>query len=420
MKILIYLFLLFNLDIFFAQEASISLDSCIKWTKCNFPIYKQSELYKVQQAINVSAIREAWLPKLNLNATATYQSEVVQFNIPGFTTNFPHDAYLGSLAMEQLVFDGGIGKRQQSLEALSTEVEIQKNTVELYKTAERVNQIYMAMLLAKENIAMLELFKDNLMQRSTNVAAAVSNGVMLPMNLDEIEVELLKTQQNLIEATENLNGLCASLSLMTGKEITPKTALSVMPAGGNSMVMSIIRPETKLLLMQETLLEERYKLATNVALPKVYLGATGNYGRPGPNFINQDLRFFGSGNVSLKWNLSTLYGLGREQKKFDLNKKMLAIQRDQLNKNIEISLATYTSQLNALDQLIKLDAMILAKKAAISSVSAAQLENGKITSTVYLIQLNDEMAARLNLKIHEIKKINAWSNYNITMGLINF
>jgi len=26
----------------------------------------------------------------------------------------------------------------------------------------------------------------------------------------------------------------------------------------------------------------------------------------------------------------------------------------------------------------------------------------------------------LNLKIDEIKKINAWSNYNITMGLINF
>ena len=123
---------------------------------------------------------------------------------------------------------------------------------------------------------------------------------------------------------------------------------------------------------------------------------------------------------SLRWNISTLYGLGREQRKFDLNKKMLEIQRDQLNKNIEISLATYTSQLSALDQLMKLDAMILTKKAEISAVSAAQLANGKITSTVYLIQLNDEMAARLNLKIHEIKKINAWSNYNITMGLINF
>jgi outer membrane protein TolC len=278
----------------------------------------------------------------------------------------------------------------------------------------------MAILLAKENLSMLELFKDNLMQRSTSVAAAVSNGLMLQTNLDEIEVELLKTQQNLIEANENLNGLCASLTLMTGKEITPKTTLSVMPAGGSSIVMSIMRPETKLLLMQESLLDERYKLATNVALPKLYVGAAGNYGRPGPNFINQELRFFGSGTVSLRWNISTLYGLGREQRTFDLNKKMLEIQRDQLNKNIEISLSTYSSQLSALDQLMKLDALILAKKVEISAVSAAQLANGKITSTVYLIQLNDEMAARLNAKVHEIKRINAWSNYNITMGLINF
>ena len=186
------------------------------------------------------------------------------------------------------------------------------------------------------------------------------------------------------------------------------------------MVMTIMRPETKLLVMQEALLDERYKLATNVALPKIYLGAVGNYGRPGPNFINQELRFFGSGSIALRWNISLLYGLGREQRKFDLNKKMIEIQREQLNRNIETSLASYTSQLAALDQMMNLDGIILQKKAEISAVSASQLENGKITSTVYLMQLNDEMAARLNMKIHEIKRMNAWSNYNITMGLINF
>jgi len=420
MRVLISIILIANLNTLLAQEMRISLDSCIQWTKRNYPIYKQSELYKTQQAINVSAIREAWLPKLNLNATGTYQSEVVQFNIPGFTTNFPHDAYLGSLAMEQLVFDGGIGKRQQRLEEINTEIETQKNTIELYKTADRVNQVYLGILLAKENIAMLELFNDNLSKRSANVSTAVTNGLMLQTNLVEIEVELLKTQQNLIEAKENLNGLCATLSLMTGKTILPTTELSNAPAGGNSMVMTIMRPETKLLVMQEALLDERYKLATNVALPKIYLGAVGNYGRPGPNFINQELRFFGSGSIALRWNISLLYGLGREQRKFDLNKKMIEIQREQLNRNIETSVASYTSQLAALDQMMNLDGIILQKKAEISAVSASQLENGKITSTVYLMQLNDEMAARLNMKIHEIKRMNAWSNYNITMGLINF
>ena len=73
-----------------------------------------------------------------------------------------------------------------------------------------------------------------------------------------------------------------------------------------------------------------------------------------------------------------------------------------------------------MDQVIQLDELIIQKKSAIAAVAANQLDNGKITPTVYLLQLNDEMAARLNLKIHEIKRLNAWSNYNITLGLINF
>jgi hypothetical protein len=70
--------------------------------------------------------------------------------------------------------------------------------------------------------------------------------------------------------------------------------------------------------------------------------------------------------------------------------------------------------------MMKLDATILEKKTAISAIAASQFENGKITSTVYLLQLNDELSARMKMKMHEIKRLNAWSNYNATMGLINF
>jgi hypothetical protein len=115
-----------------------------------------------------------------------------------------------------------------------------------------------------------------------------------------------------------------------------------------------------------------------------------------------------------------LYGLNREKQRFDISRKMIEIQRDQLNQNMETSLATHSSLLNAMDQVLQLDDAIVQKKTEIAAVSANQLENGKITATVYLLQLNDEMAARLNRKLHEIKRLNAWSNYNITLGLVNF
>ena len=415
-----FLFLLFSTSSFWAQETKTSLDSCLRWSAQNYPIYRQSERFKEQMVLNVQGIKETWIPKVNLNIQGTYQTEVVQFNIPGFTTNFPHDAYLGSLVVEQLLFDGGISRKQVQLEQMNTEVEIQKNKVEVYRVVDRVNQVYMAILLAKANISMLELLQDNLMKRSVNVAAGVSNGLVLQTQLDEIEVELLKTQQQLIEAKENLNGLCTSLSILTGKTLVVTTEFVASPAGGSNLSASIMRPESTLLLMQEGLLSEKYKLTRNLALPKLVFNAAGNYGRPGPNFINQNLRFFGSGNIALRWNVSSLYGLNRERKRFDISRKILEIQRDQLNQNIESSLANFASQLTAMDQVIQLDELIIQKKSAIAAVAANQLDNGKITPTVYLLQLNDEMAARLNLKIHEIKRLNAWSNYNITLGLINF
>ncbi|NDB34513.1 MAG: hypothetical protein EB023_04020 [Flavobacteriia bacterium] len=415
-----FLFLLFSITSFWAQETKTTLDSCLRWSAQNYPIYRQSERFKEQMVLNVQGIKETWIPKVNLNIQGTYQTEVVQFNIPGFTTNFPHDAYLGSLVVEQLLFDGGISRKQVQLEQMNTEVEIQKNKVEVYRVVDRVNQVYMAILLAKANISMLELLQDNLMKRSVNVAAGVSNGLVLQTQLDEIEVELLKTQQQLIEAKENLNGLCTSLSILTGKTLVATTEFVASPAGGSNLSASIMRPESTLLLMQEGLLSEKYNLTRNLALPKLVFNAAGNYGRPGPNFINQNLRFFGSGNIALRWNVSSLYGLNRERKRFDISRKILEIQRDQLNQNIESSLANFASQLTAMDQVIQLDELIIQKKSAIAAVAANQLDNGKITPTVYLLQLNDEMAARLNLKIHEIKRLNAWSNYNITLGLINF
>lgn len=419
MRFLPFVFIL-GVSTLWGQMNSLSLDSCLYWARLNYPIYRQSELFKAQMMTNVQGIKEAWLPKLNLSLQGTYQTEVVQFNIPGFTTNFPHDSYLGALALEQLLFDGGIAKRQSQLEVLNSDIDIQKNKVEIYRIVDRVNQIFMSILLAKANISMLELLQDNLMKRSVSVALSVTNGLMLQTQLDEIEVEMLKTRQQLIEAKENLNGLCATLSILTGKTITNTAEFLETPAGGNTLLMNNMRPEATLLLMQEGFLSERYKLATNLAMPKLYFTLVGNYGRPGPNFINQDLRFFGSGSLAFKWNISNLYGLNREKQRLEISRKVLNIQRDQLNQNVESSLATYAAQLNAMDQVLQLDDAIVRKKSEIAAVSANQLENGKITATVYLLQINDEMAARLNRKVHEIKRINAWSNYNITLGLINF
>lgn len=402
------------------SQNSISLDSCISWSKKNYPLIKQNEVTLQQTEQNEKGIRENWLPKLSFMGQATYNTEVVQFNFPGMNLKFPHDAYLTSLSLEQTIIDGGQTKSQHNVEKLSSELTIQQNEVELYKLVERVNQLYVNVLLGRENLRILELYKEDLSNRAKNMKAGVDNGLVLSSSLDELEAEILKTDQNIIESKFQLEGLYKTLTLYIGKPVDESTILTETPIGGTAARIEIQRPEMKIFDLQTKLLDARFKQINVNAIPKVTVGAAGNYGRPGPNFINQELRFFGSANLTLRWNISSLYGLKREKTKVELNKSLVDIQKEAFLFNIQSSLNTQAAQLSALAQMIEKDDVIIEKRHSVTSTATAQMENGKITVVNYLSQLNAELQAKLNKKVHEIRRMNAISTINATSGSIKF
>lgn len=411
---IIILFLLLSIQS--QAQRVILLDSCVVWAKANFPLIKQNQLFNEVSELNIRAINESWLPKLTMNVQGVYQTEVVQFNFPGMTTHFPHDSYNSSLAIEQTIFDGGVSKKQREIEASNLTIEKQKNEIELYKVIDRVNQLYTSILLGKENLSMLAIFKDNLLNRRKNIIPAVENGLSLSSSLDEIDVELLKLDQNMIETTQNLQALYRGLSILTGKSINEQDEFTLVALGGSTK-SKVSRPELLLLEQQEALLDSRYSLATKMALPKITLNVAGNYGRPGPNFINQELRAFGSAGINVRWNISTLYGLSREKSRYEINKDLIQIQREAFLLNTTLASINYEKQMDAMNELIQKDTQIIEKRAAISKVYSTQLDNGKITVSQYLFQLNEEMTAKLNQKIHEIKRMNAESMYYTTNGI---
>lgn len=399
---------------------SISLDTCISWAKQNYPSIKQNQVTLLQAEQNEKAISEAWLPKIGFLAQATYNTEVVAFNFPGMNVSFPHDAYMTALNIEQTIVDGGSTKSQKHIETLSSEMEIQKNEVEMYKIVERINQLYVNILLGRENVKILNLYKQDLTNRYNNMKIAVENQTVLQSTLDELDAEILKTDQNIIESNFNLSGLYKTLSFFIGRNVDDKTVMLETPIGGTVAKLEVTRPELRMFDLQSKLLEERFSLTNSYALPRVTVGATGNYGRPGPNFINQELRFFASANLTVRWNVSSLYGLKRERTKLELSQDLVSIQREVFLYNVQASMNTQTAQLEALSQVIEKDDIIIEKRHSVTQTATAQMENGKITVANYLTQLNAELQAQLNKKVHEIKKMNAISTINTTSGSFKF
>src|SRR6218665_811729 len=410
--------MLFSATLVSAQ--SISLDSCISWAKQNYPSIKQNQVTLLQAEQNEKGINEAWLPKISFQGQATYNTEVVAFNFPGMNISFPHDAYMTALNIEQTIVDGGSTKTQKHIESISTEMELQKNEVEMYKIVERINQLYVNILLGRENIKILNLYKQDLTNRYTNMKIAVDNQTVLQSTLDELDAEILKTDQNIIESNFNLSGLYKTLSFFIGKQVDEKTLMLETPIGGTVAKLEVARPELRMFDLESKLLDERFSLTNSYALPRVTVGATGNYGRPGPNFINQELRFFASANLTVRWNVSSLYGLKRERTKLELSKDLIGIQRDVFLYNIEASMNTQTAQMEALSQVIAKDDIIIEKRHSVTQTATSQMENGKITVANSLAQLNAELQAQLNKKVHEIKQMNAISIINTTSGSFKF
>ena len=367
--------------------------------KRNYPLIKQNNLIDQSEKNIVNADTKNWLPKLSFISKANYQSEVIAF--AGKT--FPNYSYLTALDLEQNLFDGGMIKQQKQLDKLTSETDLLKNEVELYKLIDRVNQLYSTILLTRENSKVLSIYKDDIGNKKTILAASVKNGLTLQSSLDELEAEELKTEQSITEANDNLQALYQSLGMFINKTLDDNTLLSTDPIISTSKGDEINRPELKLFDSQKSMLDVRHKLTTRNALPKISINGEGAYGRPGPNFLNQDLRFFGQAGISLKWNIGSVYVLSNEKQSIKLNKEMVDVQKEVFEFNLKTIMLTQTAQINSLKDMIEKDKLIIEKRKSIKETASSQLTNGTITTTDYLIQSNAEMQAELNQKIHEIK-----------------
>ena len=408
--------LLFTISSICNAQGILSLDSCIRMAKKNYPLIKQNNLIQENEKNIVNVDSKNWLPKLSVISKAFYQSEVVEF----LGKSFPNDNYLAALNLEQTLFDGGLIHEQKKLDQLNGENDLLKNEVELYKLIDRIDQLYSSTLLTRESIKTLLIYKDDINNKKTIVTASVKNGMTLQSNLDGLEAEELKTEQSLIEAQENIKALYQSLSLFINKMIDDNTELAMEPIMNTSNGEEINRPELKLFDSQKALLEARHKLTNKTALPKIALSGEGAYGRPGPNFLNQELRFFGQAGITLKWNLGALYTFNNEKQNYAISTKMVDVQKEVFEFNLKTNLLSQNAQINSLKQILEKDKLIIEKRSSIKETAATQLANGFITTTDYLTEANAHMQAVLNQKVHEIKLMNAISNCNATKGIKNF
>ena len=402
-----------------AQQEQLTLDKCSELAVKNYPMIKQKDLIAKSKDYNISNVWKGYLPQLNISGQATYQSDVTQLpiSLPGMKIeSLTKDQYKVTADLTQTIYDGGVMGSQSDIYATSALLDNHKTDIELHKVKEQVTQIYFGILLMDEQLVQVKLLKKDLEANLAKLTAANQNGTATRANVNVMKSELLKADQKEIELLSSRKAYIDMLSLLINKSIDEKTAFTKPVSQPVSEAVQIIRPELELYKTQEQLSNDQVGLVNSKILPKASLFFQGGYGKPGLNMLKNDFGFYYVTGLRFSWAISNLYTFSNEKELLEVNKNVAGLQRETFLLNTNLSLKQQQREMEKLKELINKDKQIITLKTSVKEAAQAQLENGIITSSDYIRELNEEDQAKQNLLLHMIQLLKAEQTYLLTVS----
>ncbi len=407
----------------YAQPAALSLEQCYELLRAHHPAAQNLPLLEASHRLQMQNLNRQYLPQAQLNAQATWQSDVtalpIEVPLPGF--NIPtisQDQYRATLELRQTLWDGGVNARQKDIQTAGTQVARQSVEVELHQLKNQVNSLYFNILLADEQQELNNVLQENLQARIQRMEAAVANGAATRANLYSLQAELLKAEQQAISIQANRRSAVASLALLLQQELNENMIFAKPDINNNITNTEIQRPELTLFQYQRQLLAAQSDLIPAINLPKFSAFATGGYGRPGLNFLDNNFTPYAIIGVGMSWNASNLY-TGKQRN----DQQILSIQQQQVDVQRQAFLLQTNTQIQQLqNEITRLQASLrkaeqqIALRETIRQTAEAQLDNGIITSADYLVELNAENQAKLDRTIQELQLLLTKANYEVIMG----
>lgn len=397
-----------------ASARHVTIEQCVDSAQANYPIIRKYELMRSTSALSLDEINTAWLPRVALTAQGTWQNAVPTFpgNFTDLMSKFgttlsgiPRIQYRAGIEVSQTVWDGGATARRRDVERSATAVSEAGVQIDMYAVRERVENLYFALLLIRDQIEQSRLTQQLLEGNLARVRSLVKEGAALQADADMIEAQVLTLSQQIVQAETAAEGYAAVLSLFTGMKIgvgdlTHPTA--TLPTD-----LTPLRPELLAIASRQKLNIATQRANDTSWMPKLGLFAQGFYGNPGLDNFKSMVDRTGSfnliGGVKGTWTLDALYTRRSSRQRTALANAILDAERDAMLRNIAMQT---TSQLSAIEGIRKAaasDERIVALRTNVRRAAEAQLREGVIDTTSLLAKITDENLASLSAKYRQIQ-----------------
>lgn len=392
--------------------AQITLEQCHEKARANYPLVNQYGLIEKSKEYNLSNAAKAWLPQVSMNAKATWQSEVTElpFTMPDIG-EMDKDQYQATIEISQTLWDGGATRARKEMYEASAEIEKQKYEVDLYSIRERVNQLYLGILLLNEQIEVIGVLKKDLETSFSRIESMMKNGIASQADLDAIRVEQLKADQSLAEILSARNAYFQMLSAFTGETFSENTPLikPVLPEIKTD-TFKMMRPELFLFDAQSRITESQEKLIRSASKPKLGLFAQGGYGKPGLNMLSNEFSPFFIGGVRLSWSLGSFYTQGNDLQLLKINSSSAEIQKQTFIFNTNLKIAQQNTEIEKWQKLLESDDEIIQLRKSIKSTTDVRLENGTATASDLIRDTNALTRAMFDKAMHETQLLITYYN----------
>ena len=355
---------------------------------------------------------KGWLPTLDANGSLLYNSSVVDMggvlgalSIPGIAgaiKPLPHEQYKITVDVTQVIYDGGAIKGARALEKADLNINVKQTEADLYKLRGQINSYYFNLLLLARQKELLDNYLEIIKKRIASMQSAINNGVIIKTDADVLTSEKIKIEQQLAENEIRKTSFLKILSDLTGKEIDGSTEF-IQPSESVGPSDELTRPELQLFDLRKEQLSAGMKVIESKRMPKAIGFATLGYGNPpGSNFFKNEFAPYYVVGASIKWNIFDWNKTRNEKQIITFQQSIIVNRKNDLTDNLKRLLESKNSEMLSLKALIDTDSELITLRKRITASAESQYQNGTITATDYLNELNSERQALINYEIHKI------------------
>jgi outer membrane protein TolC len=364
---------------------------------------------------------KGWLPTLDANGSLIYNSSVIDMSgvlgslpIPGIAgaiKPLPHEQYKVTLDINQVIYDGGAIKGARELEKADLNVNEKQTETDLYKLRGQINTCYFNLLLLARQKELLNTYLEIIKKRIASMQSGINNGVIIKTDADVLTSEKIKIEQQLDENEIRKTSFLKVLSDLTGNKIDSSTEF-ILPSPASEISAELLRPELQLYDLRKEQLAAGIKVIDSKRLPKAFGFATVGYGNPpGSNFFKNEFAPYYVIGASIKWNIFDWNKTKNEKQIISLQQGIIENRKNDLSHNLNRLLESKNSEIASLNKLIETDSELITLRKRITASAESQYQNGTITATDYLNELNSERQAVINYEIHKINLAMAGIEY---------